>query len=261
MTIVKHELRQGRAAFVLWTAAIAALLAVCVFLFPEMKSEMDTVGGLFASMGSFTAAFGMDRLSIGTLPGFYAVECGSILGLGGALFASLLGVSALAKEERDRTAEFLLTHPLSRTRLVTAKLAAVLIQLTAMNGLILALALLSVALIGEPVPWRALLLLHGAYYLLQTELACVCFALGAFLRRGGAGLGMGLAAGTYFLNLLANMTDQARPLKALTPFGYCEGADILAAGALNAGRVAVGMGLACLALLAAYRQYATKDIR
>ena len=38
MIIVKHELRQGRMAFLIWTVVIAFLLAVCVFLYPEMKA-------------------------------------------------------------------------------------------------------------------------------------------------------------------------------------------------------------------------------
>ena len=63
MTIVKHELRQSRTSSLVFCAAIAFLLAVCVFLYPEMKGEMEEVGEMFSSMGSFTAAFGMDRLA------------------------------------------------------------------------------------------------------------------------------------------------------------------------------------------------------
>ena len=118
MTIVKHELKQGKNSFLIWTAAIAMLLAVCVFLFPEMKGEMDGISDVFASMGSFTAAFGMDRLNFGTLVGFYAIECGNVLGLGGAFYAALCAVGILSKEEKERTAEFLLTHPVSRVKII-----------------------------------------------------------------------------------------------------------------------------------------------
>ena len=114
MTILKHELKQNRVSLTVWTAAIGFLFAVCIFLFPEMKGEMDGISQMFASMGSFTEAFGMDRVNFGTLAGFYAVECGNILGLGGAFFAALCGITALAKEEKEHTAEFLLTHPVSR---------------------------------------------------------------------------------------------------------------------------------------------------
>lgn len=260
MTIVKHELRQGKAAFLIWTAAVTFLLMICIFIFPEIRDDMDAVGELFASMGSFTVAFGMNRLNFGTLTGYYAVECGNILGLGGAFFASLAGVSILSKEEKDKTAEFLLTHPVSRVRVVTEKLAALLIQITAMNLIILAFSLLSMRMIGEDISWKEILLLHGAYYLLQLELAGICFGISAFLYRGSAGIGIGLAAVMYFLNLISNMTDHAGFLKYITPFGYCDGADLLAGGGLNAGYAAVGILLACIGAASAYWRYRKKDI-
>ena len=235
MSIFRHELRQGRSALAIWTFSIAVLMGICVFLFPEMKGEMDAVGDLFSSMGGFTAAFGMDRLNIGTLTGFYSVECGSILGLGGALFAALLGVSSLSKEERGKTAEFLLTHPVTRKRILTEKLAAVLAQIAVMNLILLVSSLAFIKLVGEKIPWKEILLIHGACFLLGLELAGICFGISAFLRRSGTGIGMGLAVMLYFLNLIANMTEHAGFLKYITPFGYCEGADILEKGGLDAG--------------------------
>lgn len=193
MTIVKHELKQGKNSFLIWTAAIAMLLAVCVFLFPEMKGEMDGISDVFASMGSFTAAFGMDRLNFGTLVGFYAIECGNVLGLGGAFYAALCAVGILSKEEKERTAEFLLTHPVSRVKIITEKLIAVLIQITAMNLIIYAISVGSMVKIGEEIPWEEINLLHLAYYLLQIELAGICFGISAFLRKGSTGVGLGIA--------------------------------------------------------------------
>ncbi|MGM9668298.1 MAG: ABC transporter permease subunit [Faecousia sp.] len=260
MTIVKHELKQGRSTGILWTASVAFLMVVCVFLYPEMKNEMNAVGDMFASMGSFSAAFGLDRLNFGLFVGFYAVECGNILGLGGAFYAALIGVGALAKEEKERTAEFLLTHPVSRVRIVTEKLAAVMLQVTVMNGIILGLSLLSAAAIGEEIPWKELLLMHAAYYLLQVELAGICFGISAFLRRGSVGIGLGLATVMYFLNLIANLSEKADFLKYITPFGYCEGADIITNGKLDALLVAIGMAFAAAGICAAYGAYCRKDI-
>lgn len=261
MTIVKHELRQGKMAFFIWTASIGFLMAVCIFLFPEMKGEMDGISDMFASMGSFTAAFGMDRLNFGTLIGFYAVECGNILGLGGAFYAAFCAVSILSKEEKDRTAEFLLTHPVSRKRIVTEKLIAVLIQITVMNLIIYALSVGSIAIIGEEIPWKELNLLHLAYYLLQIELGGICFGISAFLRKGSVGAGLGIATGMYFLNLIANIAEVADFLKYITPFGYAEGADIVTDGCLDGKMVAIGMTIAAVGILLAYLQYCKKDIR
>lgn len=260
MTLVKHELRQGKLSFFIWTASIGFLLAICVFLFPEMKGQMESVNDMFGSMGSFTEAFGMDRLNFGTLIGFYAVECGNILGLGGAFYASLCAVGMLSKEEKDKTAEFLLTHPVSRKRIVSEKLIAVFLLITAMNIVIYALAAGSIAAVGEEIPWKELSLLHLAYYLLQMELAGICFGISAFLRKGSAGVGLGIAAMMYFLNLIANIADAAEFLKYITPFGYCEGADIVTNGRLDGAMVAVGIVMGVGGVIIAYLKYTKKDI-
>lgn len=260
MTIVKHELRQGRTAFLLWTGSIGFLLAVCIFLFPEMKGQMDSVSSLFSSMGAFTAAFGMDRLNFGTLIGYYAIECGNVLGLGGAFYASLCAVSMLSKEEKDRTAEFLLTHPVSRTRMISEKLLSVLIRITALNGIVWLLSVGSIAAIGETVPWKELNLLHLAYFLLQLELSAICFGISAFVRRGSLGIGLGVAVIMYFLNLIANITEKASFLKYVTPFGYCSGADLVANGSIDPAMAAIGILIGTAGVTAAYLKYTKKDI-
>lgn len=260
MTLVKHELRRGKTSFLIWTASIGFLLVICIFLFPEMKGQMDNVNDMFASMGSFTAAFGMDRLNFGTLAGFYAVECGNVLGLGGAFYAALCAVGIFSKEEKDKTAEFLLTHPISRKRIVTEKLIAVLIQITAMNLLIYAFAVGSIAAIGETIPWKEISLLHLAYYLLQLELAGICFGISAFLRKGSAGVGLGIATMMYFLNLIANIAEVAEFLKYITPFGYCEGADIVSSGSLDSVRVVIGAVMGIGGIVIAYLKFTRKNI-
>ena len=260
MTLVKHELRQGKTSSLVWTASIGFLLAVCIFLFPEMKGQMDSVNDVFASMGSFSEAFGMDRLNFGTLIGFYAVECGNILGLGGAFYASLCAAGILSKEEKNKTAEFLLTHPVSRKRIITEKLIAVLIQITAMDIIIYAVSVGSIAAVGEAIPWKEISLLHLAYYLLQIELAGICFGISAFFRKGSTGIGLGIASMMYFLNLIANIADIAEFLKYITPFGYCDGADIVSTGKLDGVMVAVGAAIGICGIIFAYMKYTKKDI-
>ena len=260
MTILKHELWMGRKALAIWTAAIGGFIACCVFLFPEMASQMKMVSNIFASMGAFTAAFGLDRLNFGSLTGFYAIECGNILGIGGALFAAMLASNMLCKEEKEHTAEFLLTHPVTRARVAAEKLAALVVQTVFLNAVVFLLAIASIAIIGEPVPWKELMLLHSANLLVQLELEAICFCISAFLRRGGLGIGMGLTICFYFLNLIANLSKKAKFLKYITPFGYAEGADLLTNGTLNPKYLAVGMTFAALSLLAAFWEYGKKDI-
>lgn len=260
MTIFRHEMRRGRMALIIWTASIAFLFAVCIFLFPEMKGEMDQVSDVFSSMGNFSAAFGMDQVSFGTLTGFYAIECGNILGLGGALFAAMCGILMLSKEEKDHTAEFLYTHPVSRIRVLNGKLAALLVQILILNAAVLLVALVSIYGTGEDIPWKEILLLHLAYLLLQLELALICFGISAFLRKGGTGIGLGLAIVLYFFNIIANISDAAEFLKYITPYGYAEGTDIITKAGLDSTLVFLGMLYAVIGITAGFLKYNRKDL-
>ena len=260
MTVFKHELRQGRSALIIWTAAISFMLGICIVIYPEMSTQMGDISAMFADMGSFSQAFGMDRINFGEFLGFFGVECGNVLGLGGAFFAALLGISALAKEEKEHTAEFLLTHPVSRTRVITEKLSAVIVQIVIMNLAVIAVTALSVLIIGEEADIKTFALLFLSFFLMQLEVAAVTFGISAFLRRGSLGIGLGLAAVFYFMNIVANLIDETKFLKYITPFGYTESADIIADGALNGGYLAVGMALAAIGVILAFWKYGRKDI-
>ena len=261
MTLYKHELKMNRVSFVIWLTGVLAMSAGCIFLFPLIDDSMADMSDAFASMGGFSAAFGMEKINFGQLPGYYAVECGNVLGLGGAFFAAMLAAAMLSKEERDRTAEFLLTHPVTRTRVVSEKLLAAVAQIAAMNLIIFGLAAGAIAAIGEQVPWKLLVLLHLAYLFMQLELAGICFGVSAFIRRGGVGIGIGIAAFMYFLNIIANITKEVKFLKYITPYGYCDGGDIAVNNSLDWPKIAVGAAICAAGIAVAYCQYRRKDIK
>ena len=62
MTVLKQEIHMQQKMLLIWSLAIGFLIATCVLMFPEMKSQMGDVNEMFSSMGNFTEAFGMDRL-------------------------------------------------------------------------------------------------------------------------------------------------------------------------------------------------------
>ena len=261
MTLIRHELKRSWKALLIWTLSIGIFIIICLFMYPEMKSQMNSISAIFSSMGAFSSAFGLDTLDFGSLKGFYGIECGNIFGIGGALFAALIGIAALANEEKNGTAEFLLTHPLKRTEIITAKLVSVLIQILILNAAVWLMAVASIAAIGEAVPWKEVTLLHTAYCLLQVELACVCFSISAFLWKGGVGIGLGLAIALYFMNIIGNLTSKADVMKYISPFGYADGSEIFSKGALDPCKLLIGFAVAVTGVAMAYWKYSQKDIR
>lgn len=260
MTVFLHELRSNRLALIIWSVAIAFMLGVCVLIYPEMASQMEGLTDMFADMGSFTSAFGMDQLNFGEFMGYFGIECGNTLGIGGALFAAIVGASALAKEEKGGTAEFLLTHPISRKRIITEKLLAAFAQVCLLNAVIVAVTFACIFLVKVEADAATLALVFLAYLILQLEITAITFGLSAFMRGGALGAGLGIALGLYFLNIVANLMEELEFLKFITPFGYADGAHIVPEGYIEIKYLAVGVVIAALGISAAYIRYTRKDI-
>ena len=260
MTIFMHEMKRGKISLIIWTAILAFMLSVCVFIYPEMSAEMAEMGDMFSEMGAFSEAFGMDQLNFGEFIGYFGIECGNVLGLGGAFFAAILGISMLLKEEKEHTAEFLLAHPIPRTRIVLEKMLAILAQVAILNFVVSSVTMLATWAIGEDVPFGKMLLIFLAYFILQIEIAAITFGISAFLRRGGLAIGLGISVAFYFLNIIANLTDNAEFLKYITPFGYADSASIIADGTLDATKILVGLLFGLAGIVCGYFQYDKKDI-
>ena len=191
--------------------------------------------------------------------GFYGVECGNIMGLGGAFFAALTGMGLLAGEEGGHTAEFLLTHPVSRVRIAAEKLAALAAMILALNLVCFACGMGSILGIGEEPVWSDLLKYHGTLLLMQLEIGGVCFGLSSLLRRSSFGLAMGLAAVMYFLGLVINLDQGMAWLRFVTPYYYADAARIYAGEAL-AGPLAAGCLLGAAGAAWGLWRYGRKDI-
>ena len=136
----------------------------------------------------------------------------------------------------------------------------VLLQIAALNLVAVCVSVLSALVVGERPEPKLFSLLFAAYILLQIEIASICFGVSAFCSRGASGIGLGLAALFYFLNLIANLSEGAEFLKYLTPFGYAESADLIERGGINPQYLAVGLLLAAAGVLLAFVRYQRKDI-
>ena len=250
----------NRIALAIWSVAIAFMIGVCVIIYPEMATQMDGLTDMFSEMGAFTDAFGMDQLNFGEFMGYFGIECGNTLGLGGAMFAAIVGATALAGEEKERTAEFLLTHPVSRARIVTEKLISACVRVLILNVAAIAVSCLCIFAIDADADASVLALIFLSYIILQLQITAVTFGISAFLRRGELGLGLGLVFGTYLLNILANLTEDLKLLKFITPFSYTDGAYIVPNGALEVKYLATGLAFTALGIIAAYLKYTKQDI-
>lgn len=260
MTLFKHEIKAGCVSLIAWTASISALISVCIFIYPQMKNQMVDISKAFSDMGSFSSAFGMDKINFGDFMGYFSIECGNVLGLGGAFFAALLGITALSKEESGHTADFLLTHPISRLTVLLQKLTAGICQVVLLNAVVLSAIIICCAAVGEKPDMRLLMQIMMSYLIMQIDIFCICFGISAFIGNKSIGIGLGVAVSLYFLNLISNLTDKAEFLKFITPFSCTDCGYILENRCVNMKYMIVGIAVSVMLASVGALWYNNKDI-
>ncbi len=260
-TLFLHEIRRNKLSLIIWSVALSWMLGICVFIYPEMQSQMGDLSAMFSDMGSFTEAFGMDTLNFGEFMGYFGVEIGNTLGLGGALLAGIVGITALSKEERDGTAELLLTMPVTRRRIVAEKLMFAAFHVIVVNLACVLVSTLAILAIGVEADAGKIALIFVANLIAQLEITAITFGLSALFSGNTIGIGIGVSFGLYFLNILSNLADGLEFIGKITPFGYANSGYIIENAKIEILPVIIGVLLGGLGVALAFAKYTKKDIK
>lgn len=260
MMIFKHELKENYKMLLIWSLIIGALTITFMTMYKSLEPDIAGIADTYANMGSFSSAFGMDKIEFTTALGFYGIEAGAMLSICGSMFGAMTGISVLSKEEYGHTAEFLLTHPVSRKRVALEKLFYVWMQVILFNMICLGAAVVSFGIIGEKIEFKPLLLFHAAQLVMHLEIACICYAVSAFCKRLNTGIGLGFAAVLYFVSIMYNITEDAEKLKYITPFVYADAGTVISEEAIDMGLMGIGIGVMAVCMILGIFWYDRKDM-
>ncbi|MFT3950845.1 MAG: ABC transporter permease subunit [Oscillospiraceae bacterium] len=262
MNIFFWELKSNRKAFLIWCACMVLGVWSGMAKYTAYSSDPNA-GDVFADMpASMKALFGMKSFAVTQMSGYFAMLIGYVA-LALAIHAALLGACIIAKEERDKRTEFLMMKPVSRRTVVTAKLAAGLLNVVALSVVTLISALLMTASYNK-----------GADVTEEVVLFCVTvlfiqlifFTLGAALSaamknpKHAGSLATGILFAAFVLAKITDLTDKLAALKVLTPFQYFNAETLAAGGGLNGLILVLSALLSGAFVCACYFCYLKRDL-
>lgn len=229
MNIVIRELYANKKSLFIWGVSMAAFVAMTFAEFSAYYKNPEMLAVLDAMPRELLEAFGMANANLTTVSGYLGVAM-VFINVTLAVYATMLGHNLVAKEERDKTAGFLLTLPVTRTQILLGKFVA-----GVLCSLIL-LAMVAISMLAAIIPYEvepdfprffALLLLTS--FLIMLIFLCVGMLLAAVTRRHklSAGFGMGVVFALYIASVLSGLTEQMEFLRYVSPFKYFEAADLL----------------------------------
>lgn len=218
--IFKNECKMGFLSFVIWSLGVGIFGFFCILLYKSMESTMGDLAASFGELGTFSEMFGMNELSMATAKGYFAAEVGTIHSLGSAMFAAVISTVILSKEEDAHTAEYTFTLPVSRGKAVAAKFASVILRIFVFTVICFLFYIAGFKAISEKDVVGDLVKYMFLQFMMNIEVASVCFLISAISRRIRLGIGISVALVMYMFDLISKVVPKLSDAKILSPFYY-----------------------------------------
>jgi ABC-2 type transport system permease protein len=196
-----------------------------------------------------------------TIYGFFAYLL-TFAWLTGAIQAMNLGVSVLSKEVAGKTADFLLTKPVTRVRMVTEKLAAVFTLVVITNIFFLATALLSAAVFSKnSVDFSLFSLIAVTLFFIQIFFLALGFVLGAIIPKVKTVVAVTLpVVFAFFIISAFGGVLKIANINYFTPFKYFDPVYIYQHSSYEPKYLLVLFGVVTVCIITSYVFYMKKDI-
>ena len=262
-TIYKHEFKTLLKSALVWSLAVAGLFAIYLSLFPSISKSAALLDEAMANFPEeLLTAFGMNGVSLATVLGYLSFVF-LFVQLCLAIQASSYGFSLLSVEERELTADFLLTKPVTRSQILTSKFLAALTALTITNlaAWVSCLGLLRIFAANYEYEIRPLLLILSSVVFFQLFFLTVGLVISLLVKRirNVVPYAMGLAFGMYVLSVFSDMLGES-VLEKITPFKHFSPNDIIRTDAYNFSLVWISLLVIALSLAGSYYLYPRRDI-
>jgi ABC-2 type transport system permease protein len=262
MNIFLRELRANFKSLIIWCVIMALLILIGTAKFAAFYNNPESLQMINALPKSMLDALEMQAFNLTTVTGFFGIMF-VYFGLMGAIAAAMWGSDMISKEERDKTVEFSLVLPVSRSRVITAKALAALVNCVVF---VLVTWALSLAAVSQYTPEAG----FGTFLRLEMEgmfaLELIFLALGLLLGcamkqyKLSGSVAVGVILVTYILSVFAGLKTEWGALKYFTPFKYFDAAEFLRTSALNGGYVLLSAVIVVVFVAAAYLLYNRRDL-
>jgi len=262
MNIFLHELKAYRKSIIIWAGSMAALAVMYIFIFSSIPiNEIESFKNLIRSMPEgLRKALSIYVDSISTLEGFYSFVFVYVV-LCGAIQAMNLGVSIVSKEISEKTADFLLTKPVKREKILTCKLLAALASVTITNIIYWAITIPMTFTVKSEFSMKIFLMISATLFFVQLMFIALGVVVAVITGKIKSVISISLSTvfGFFIIGMLGSVLgDEA--VRYITPFKYFDLAYITQNAAYEISFIIVGILFVIAAIVTSFLVYVKKDI-
>ncbi len=263
MNMYLHEVKAMRKSAIIWTCALIALATLYLMIFPSMANNVADYKKLLEGYPpQIREILNINLNYISSVVGFYSMVFSFII-LSGAIQAMNIGVSLLSKENRERTADFLLVKPVSRSKIVTEKILAALTILVLTNIVFNAVTIIianSVKTSSFDV--KLFFMINLSMFFVQLIFLALGLCISVFFKKLKSVLpiSLGVVFGFYMIGALVVAGSNSDVARYISPFEYFNLNYIIKNGSYEVSYLIASVIIILIALVASYIIYIKKDI-
>ena len=260
-----REMRRNALSLIIWTTILTVLIAVTMSVYPVFLGNQSKIMGMLSIIPKEALQFkGISNFSdLLSVLGFYAVNNIIYMLVLGSVYAIVLSSNILLKEEYNKTAEYLLTRPLTRSEIFLSKLAVISINIFVLNLITSLVGFIFIELVKKgSFSVSAFLILSLYTLMLNLLFAAAGLFLSTVIKRPKpiTTFCIGLVIILYFIFTLSKITGSVAKIGYLTPFKYVDTNVLDPAYKLDPVSLIYFIVISLLLLVVSYRLYLRKDI-
>lgn len=263
MNIFIREMRAYRKSLIFWSLGMLFMIVAGMGKFSSYTGSGQSMNDILGKMPkALKAVLGFGSLDVTTASGFYGMLFLYLL-IMVTIHAAMLGANIIAKEERDKTTEFLMVKPVSRFTVISAKLMAALVNVLVLNVITF---VLSIAIVGQYTKTQEIssdiLILTVGMLFAQVLFLFIGSGIAAISKtpKMSASIATTVLLVTYIISILVDMSERLAVLKYITPFKYFE-AQQLYEGGLKPVFVLLSLAIISVMLWVTYTFYKKRDLK
>ncbi|WP_298842657.1 ABC transporter permease subunit [Clostridium sp.] len=263
MNVFIVEMKAHRNVLIIWAVGIIFMVVAGMGKYVALSSSGQSMNDLFAQMPkSMQTLFGIGIFDLSKASGYYGMLF-LYLALMATIHAIMLGANIISKEERDKTAEFLFSKPISRNKIITAKLAAAFMNILIFNIITLVSSIVVVGKYskGESVSGEIITLMVGMF-VMQLIFMFTSTAIAAVSKnpKTATSISTAVLLITYILSMVIDLNGKLINLKYFTPFKYYEAKNLILGSGFQLSFVILSIVIVLSMIKTTYVFYKRRDL-
>lgn len=262
MNIFFREVKANMRSLLIWGVIVAIFTALGFSKFTAYEGNPELLSVLDDLPPALLTAFNFEAFNLTTITGFYGVMF-SYFALILSIAAAMWGSDIISKEERDKTVEFALTLPVTRSKVITAKTLAAMVNCVGLLLITWAAVLASASQFQTNSEFYDFVNLSMLPFLiLEMTFLAVGIFLGSAMKqyKRASGIAVALLLGTFLLSIIADLNANLEFLKYFSPFKYFNPGTLLHDARIEPVYLVISAGIIVACMIGSYLTYARRDL-